>query len=119
MLPGSAQTTSLSSFLSLYAALAAALMAICSLGVRSLNSLLRSRGVVGLWPLAGIGAKTKPARQSAAVRVRRCLENMVRKMAVLGTCRAVACILYPSREGAFYPLNKGNDARCRKGIGRR
>src|SRR6185437_10291393 len=27
-------------------------------------------------------------------------------MAVLGTCRAVACILYPSRGGAFYPFIK-------------
>src|SRR4029078_3647922 len=81
-------------------------MAICSLGVRSLNSLLRSRRIVGFWGLAGIGAKTKPARQGAAGRVRRCLETMVRKMAVLGTCRAVACILYPSRGGAFYPFIK-------------
>src|SRR4029078_831348 len=64
ILPGSAEMTSCPIFFALKAALAAALIAICSLGVRSSKSLLRSRLMV--LAATGVTATPKAARQKVA-----------------------------------------------------
>src|SRR5262245_58314765 len=80
-------------------------MAICSLGVRSSNSLLKSR--LGFAASAGKEANANPARQSDATRMRRDMGNWLLWLTVAGTCGSqTPTALYPSVRGGCYPLIK-------------